>query len=157
MRITSLLVLVLALATVRPANAQSALWVPPVSQGKNVRIGVADSTITLTKGRYWGVTADSVRVELARGATAAVAIPRIVYIDESSGRSRWRFAAIGALVGATVGGAIGAMSGEHEDPGGIGGLVGLIAGGIAGAPLGAIAGFVLAPERWTRHWNPARR
>lgn len=143
------------LASAQLASAQQrSTWFLPVQAGTGVRVTV-DSAANVIRGSFRGMSGDSLRVELARGAAIAMPIGRVVYVDESQGRERWRWFWIGALAGAAAGGILGAWSMREEDE--LGRFVMTLAGITLGAPTGGIAGAVFAPERWTRHWNPERR
>ena len=127
---------------------------------------------TPATGRFVGTvvsaTADSVRVELAGGASMALPTPAITQLELSTGARRqgWRGAGIGLLVGAGVGGAIGLATYRRtqcDDP-----ILDAIVcslvdqtsrsvtmisdatlGGAAGALVGALIGSV-PHERWVR-------
>ena len=148
----------LSLATTDDARAQSdSSWTPPVAAGRRIRVALSDSASRALRGTYQGVAADSVRISFAPGMIMSVPTSQIVYVDESLGRPRWSFAAIGFLGGALLGGSVGAWSGGRNDDTGLGAAVGLVAGVFLGAPVGGITCAIVAPERWARHYNPARR
>lgn len=142
---------------IQPAAAQSERGWPPVSHGVGVRLVRADSALPVLRGAYLGVDRDSLRLELARGATLALPIQGIAYLDESLGRQRWRGFLVGVVAGATLGGFTGWLAMQKEDPNGLGQFVMTITGVVLGAPIGGVTGAVLAPERWARHWNPDRQ
>lgn len=142
---------------IHPAEAQSDPDWPPVSRGVGVRLARADSALPVLRGAFLGADRDSLRLELARGASITLPIRGIAYLDESLGRARWRGFLVGVVAGATLGGFTGWLALQKEDPNGLGQFVMTLTGVVLGAPIGGLTGAMLAPERWTRHWNPDRQ
>jgi hypothetical protein len=153
MRLAALLVLLPSFAV-----AQSV----PLSAGDRVRVAAPG----YVERQYTGVllhrSDDSVAVEVRAGRRAGgvparvdsvrVAVPAIVSLDVSRGRSRWTGAKHGALWGALSGALWGAMSaaGAPTEGSTVAPEIGIVVGVVLFTVPGAAVGALIRAERWER-------
>ncbi|MBA3890243.1 MAG: hypothetical protein H0X64_06910 [Gemmatimonadaceae bacterium] len=119
-----------------------------VGAGSTVRVTAPSVLPERMTGTFISAFGDTIRVA-GRGGNLhfALPFPAVQRLEVSSGRERmkwmWIGAGAGAIIGPVVGGIM-AKGGNTQDAEAWGRLGGLV----IGAPIGAIAGAVLAPERW---------
>lgn len=123
--------------------------------GSRVRALAPSVSTERLVGTVAAATMDSLLLSVAGGgAVLRLDKAAIESMQVSRGPSRLRWAVLGTGVGMLGGMIIGGAMGSHEDPNGFGGLVGMIGGAVVGAPVGAVAGALLAPDRWVDYPLP---
>jgi len=146
MHIAGRILLVLGLSPTMAA----AQWAGPLGAGTRVRVTAPSIVPEPVTGVFLSAERDSIRMTAHEGGfRMAIPMATVQQLEVSDGRARGRWARWGALAGAIGGTLIGGSGGsgtDHaaDDWGRVGGL-------LLGAPLGAVAGAVLAPERWRTH------
>jgi hypothetical protein len=137
MRLAILAVILCALV---PGKASSQLIASQLSSGQRVRVTAPSVARGPVVGTYLSAASDTLRL-LAGGGGARLAVPfgAVQRFEVSDGRARGTWAKRGALAGLGLGLAVLGAGDSSE------GLMYLI----LAPPLGALAGALIAPERWS--------
>lgn len=142
-----LLVLAGTLLLAATAPAQGITRGYPIVPGATVRVTAPSMLPDRMTGTFVSGARDTLRIA-GRGGNLhyALPFPAVERLEVSRGRQRMKWLWIGAGTGAVIGTLLGGeMAGsDTQDAKAWGRLGGLV----LGAPAGAIAGAVLAPERW---------
>lgn len=142
-------VLVLAGMLLGPSTLAAQRSVPPyVGAGSTVRVTAPSVLPERVKGSFRSAAGDTLRIA-GSGGSLHFAIPfaAVKRLEVSEGRQRMKWMWLGMAAGAVVGTAIGGVVGDDgrtQDSAAWGRLGGFL----VGVPVGAVAGAVLAPERW---------
>ena len=158
MRLAALLFLLLT-PMLSPARAQATVLPSGIATGARVRVGAPGIDPRPIVGRTLSISHDSLVLSRADGAARIhLAAGSVEWLEVSGGRSRGRWALVGAGIGALGGMLLGTAAGADADDGGygLGAVAGFTSGIIIGAPVGAIVGALAAPEHWTRMILPPR-
>lgn len=135
-------------------SAASAQFSNRIGLATGTRIRVVATSIfpERTTATVLAVQSDTIVMARAGGAVSlAVPVSDIQKLEISDGRSRFTWAALGAVAGLFAGGILGGFAGGHDDPSGLGATAGFLAGAILGIPGGAVIGGLAAPERWINY------
>jgi hypothetical protein len=120
--------------------------------GTTIRVTAPRALPERTTGAFQTARSDTLWMQAGRSRQLVIPVATVERLEVSGGRSRLKWALIGAGTGALAGFVLGGMAGGGEDDiTGTGAAAGAIAGTAQGIVLGAIGGALLAPRRWINH------
>lgn len=127
-----------------------------LATGTKVRVMAPRIFPERTTATVLAVQNDTIVMARSGGAVSfSVPLGDIQKLEISNGRSRFKWAGLGAVAGLFGGGIIGGSIGGQDDPTGLGAAAGFFAGAIQGVLGGAIIGGLAAPERWVNYPLPS--
>lgn len=142
------------------ASAASAQYSNRIGIATGTRVRVLAPSIFPERATATVLAAQNDTIVVARsdGAVSlSLPVSAIQKLEISEGRSRFKWAGLGALAGLFVGGYLGGTIGGKDDTSGVGAAAGFFAGSILGVPGGAVLGALAAPERWVNYPLPSSR
>lgn len=149
--------LILLLLAPAALTAQSGFSSPLLRPDARVRVRLLPEPAGWTVGRVQSVAADT--LTLREAAVTAVPLATIDRLEVSRGRARMRWTLGGMGVG-MIAGIIYSRATLDDDPADIGGVQNTadgVANTILAMLMGGVAGYFIAPERWTHVALPSGR